>query len=250
MNAAHSDYLIDVILKMSRSRSVEEIVEIVRRAGRRLTGADGATFILKDKNQCCYVDEDAIAPLWKGARFPIENCISGWAMLNKRHTIIKDIYKDPRIPLDAYRPTFVKSLAIVPINIDSPIGAIGNYWASEHEACNEELRVLTFLAEVTAIAIQNVEILNQLENSLARSVDQKKKNTHYMDIVLSELQASQNYRLAISNEIDLLQELIRNQIPQIKQDESYLKKVIYEISLKQLHEMDRLLRDFLEVKTL
>lgn len=161
MNTMQSDYLMDVILKLSRSRSVEGIVDIIRHAGRKLTGADGATFILKDQDKCYYVDEDAVGPLWKGKKFPLEDCISGWAMLNKSHTVIKDIYKDPRIPIDAYRPTFVKSLVMVPINIDSPLGAIGNYWATEHEASEEEVELLSFLAEVTSISLQNVEVLNQ-----------------------------------------------------------------------------------------
>ncbi len=245
-----SDYLMDVILRLSRTRNVESIIEIIRHAGRKLTAADGATFILKDSDKCYYVDEDAIGPLWKGKRFPLEDCISGWAMLNKRHTVIKDIYKDPRIPINAYRPTFVKSLVMVPINIDSSIGAIGNYWASEHEATDEEVELLTFLAEVTSIAIQNVEILDQLESSLSLSRDQKKTNDEYMTIVATELRASKNYRLAISNEIDRLSSLIKGQIQDIKQHEGHLKKIIYEISLKQLNEMDGLLRDFLQVKRL
>ena len=35
-------------------------------------------------NHCYYADEDAISPLWKGQRFPMSACISGWAMLNRQ----------------------------------------------------------------------------------------------------------------------------------------------------------------------
>lgn len=250
MGTMQSDYLMDVILKLSRSRSVEGIVDIVRHAARKLTGADGATFILKDQDKCYYVDEDAIGPLWKGKRFPLEDCISGWTMLNKRHTVIRDIYKDPRIPINAYRATFVKSLVMVPINIDSPIGAIGNYWAQEHEATEDEVGILTFLAEVTSVAVQNVEVLDQLENSLSSSKDQKKSNDEYMAIVSYELNSSKNSRLAISNEIDRLSSLIQGKAGEVRQTEGQLKKVIYEISLKQLNEMDLLLREFLQTKKL
>ncbi len=44
---------------------------VVRHAARELTGADGATFVLRDADKCFYADEDAIAPLWKGQRFPM-----------------------------------------------------------------------------------------------------------------------------------------------------------------------------------
>jgi hypothetical protein len=52
---------------------------------------------------------------------------SGWAILNKKAVAIEDIYLDDRIPQDAYRPTFVKSLVMVPIRATETIGAIGNY---------------------------------------------------------------------------------------------------------------------------
>jgi hypothetical protein len=68
-----------VVQDLSRARSVESIVDIVRQAARALAGLDGATFVLRDDDLCHYVDEDAIAPLWKGKRFPVSACISGWA---------------------------------------------------------------------------------------------------------------------------------------------------------------------------
>ncbi len=52
-------------------------------------------------------------------------CISGWSMLHRSRRSSWDIYADARIPADAYRPTFVKSLVMVPIRTESPIGAIG-----------------------------------------------------------------------------------------------------------------------------
>ncbi|MEG3990512.1 GAF domain-containing protein, partial [Microcoleus sp. S28C3] len=107
--------LLVVVQELSLARSLEDVMAIVRVAARQLTGADGATFVLRDKDQCFYADEDAIAPLWKGLRFPMSICISGWTMLNRQPTVIPDIYEDARIPHAAYQPTFVKSLAMVPI---------------------------------------------------------------------------------------------------------------------------------------
>ena len=49
------------------------------------------------------------APLWKGSRFPIQTCISGWAMLNGKAAVIPDIYRDQRIPHSLYRRTFVSA---------------------------------------------------------------------------------------------------------------------------------------------
>lgn len=157
--------LAGVIQRLSLARTVPEVQEIVRTAARRLTGADGATFVLRDGECCYYADEDAISPLWKGQRFPLEACISGWAMLNRRPAMIADIYEDDRIPHEAYRPTFVKSLAMVPIRQLDPIGAIGNYWASRHEPTAQEMALLQALADSTAVAMENVRVHEELEQA-------------------------------------------------------------------------------------
>lgn len=160
MNSA--EYLIQVIQELSLARTLEGVIDITRRAARALTSADGASFVLRDNDMCHYVDEDAIGPLWKGNRFPMKICISGWAMLHSESVVIPDIYKDVRIPIDAYRPTFVKSLLMVPIRKSGPIGAIGNYWAREHKATEEEIRLLEALANCTSVALENVQLIHKL----------------------------------------------------------------------------------------
>lgn len=155
--------LIAVVQQLSLARDLESVVGIVRTAARELTGADGATFILREADQCFYADEDAIAPLWKGRRFPMTTCISGWTMIHRREAVIEDIYADPRVPHDMYRPTFVKSLAMVPIRAIDPIGAIGNYWATRHLPTADEINLLQALADTTAVALENVKIYSELE---------------------------------------------------------------------------------------
>ncbi|MBL8957875.1 MAG: GAF domain-containing protein [Myxococcaceae bacterium] len=161
--ASASEHLVEVVQELSLARSLERVMQIVRTAARQLTGADGATFVLRDGPHCFYADEDAISPLWKGSRFPLGACISGWAMLNRQHAVIPDIYKDPRIPHDAYRPTFVKSLVMVPIRKSAPIGSIGTYWAHERVMPPEQLKLLQALADSTSIAMENVELVSNLE---------------------------------------------------------------------------------------
>src|SRR5581483_9662786 len=120
------------------------------------------TFVLRDDDKCYYVDEDAIEPLWKGQRFPLEQCISGWAMLNRQHVVIEDIYADERIPHEAYRPTFVKSLVMVPIRTLDPLGSIGIYWATRHRATEQQIGLARALADSTAIALENVRRTERL----------------------------------------------------------------------------------------
>ncbi|WP_271411153.1 GGDEF domain-containing protein [Pseudomonas sp. Q1-7] len=155
--------LVRAIQELSLARDLDRIAEIVRSAARELVGADGATFVLRDGDRCFYKDEDAISPLWKGLRFPMETCISGWAMLNREPAVIDDIYVDPRIPHDAYRPTFVKSLVMVPIRSLAPVGAIGTYWATPRLASAREVGLLQALADSTSVAMENVRLYDELE---------------------------------------------------------------------------------------
>lgn len=174
MNRDPARVLTEAVEKLSMATSLARVTEVVAEAARELTGADGATFVLKDGEKCYYVDENAISPLWKGKRFPLEACISGWSMLRRELVVIPDIYRDSRIPVDAYQPTFVKSLCMVPIRVESPIGAIGNYWASVHVPSEAEMKLLQVLANSSAVALENLTLKEAI---------QKKSSEHeaYLD---------------------------------------------------------------------
>jgi putative nucleotidyltransferase with HDIG domain len=137
--------------------------------------------VLRDGDFCFYADEDAISPLWKGQRFPMGTCISGWAMKNRLPVAIEDIYSDRRIPHDTYRPTFVKSLAMVPIRTLDPVGAIGNYWAESHQPTKDELELLQALADTTAVAIENVRVYEELDSARLETLRRLAPAAEYRD---------------------------------------------------------------------
>ena len=147
------DRLSEAITKLASARDLERVTAVVRDYARDLTDADGVTFVLRQGDHCFYADENAIAPLWKGKRFPFQSCISGWVMSNRRSVVIEDVFKDPRIPHAYYRPTFVKSMAMVPVRYTDPIAAIGAYWGQPHTATDRELGILTVLADASALAL-------------------------------------------------------------------------------------------------
>jgi signal transduction histidine kinase len=182
-------HLVTVVQRLSQARTLDAITAIVRRAARELTEAEGATFVLRDQNLCFYADEDAISPLWKGQRFPMSACISGWSMLNRQSVIVEDIYADARIPHDAYRPTFVKSLVLTPIRTMEPIGAIGVYWASRHKATSEEVSLLQALADSTSVAIEAAGIFANLEKRVAERTEELNRRTAELEVLNRELEA-------------------------------------------------------------
>ncbi|HEY9689831.1 MAG TPA: diguanylate cyclase [Coleofasciculaceae cyanobacterium] len=161
---AHAlERLVIAVQELSLARSLEQIMGIVKEAARAITGADGATFILRDRDCCYYADESAIAPLWKGKRFPLDSCLGGWSMNHREAVTIENVFGDERVPYAAYQPTFVKSLVMVPIRMLNPIGAIGSYWAQRHQPTDREVKLLQALADTTAVAMENVQVHDELE---------------------------------------------------------------------------------------
>jgi GAF domain-containing protein len=145
---------------LAAAQTLAEVGEIVRVEARRLTGAQGATFVLREQDRCFYADEDAIAPLWKGQRFPITACISGWAMLRNETAVVPNVELDERIPLEAYMPTFVRSLVMVPVGSPIPVAAIGAYWSRTHRATRRQIDDLEALAGRATDAIHRIGLDN------------------------------------------------------------------------------------------
>ncbi|BAY38592.1 diguanylate cyclase with GAF sensor [Nostoc sp. NIES-2111] len=190
------EHLIEVVQALSLARTLEQIMKIVRKSARELTGADGASFVLRDGDQCYYADEDAISPLWKGQRFPMSICISGHTIRNRQPVVIGDIYEDERIPFAAYQPTFVKSLVMVPIRMCNPIGAIGTYWATSYQPTREKVKLLQALADTTAVAMENVQIYNELEQRVRNRTAALEKEIEAYQKVEAEIR-----RLSLTDEL-------------------------------------------------
>lgn len=161
------DVLMEAVERLAASHDEMSVAAIVRTAARRLTGADGISVVLKKGDRVHYVDEDAVGPLWKGQDFPIDACISGWAIKNRQTVVISDIAGDPRIPLAAYKPTFVKSLAMAPVGLPNPVAAIGAYWAKIRRPTDEEVRALETMARAASVAMENVKLRRELTQALA-----------------------------------------------------------------------------------
>lgn len=161
-----STLLMEAIEQLAGAGGMDDVVAVLRATARRLIGADGIAVILREDEQCWYVEEDAMGPLWKGHKFPLASCISGWAMVHKETVVIDDIREDARIPQELYRDTFVRGLLMVPVRSADPIGAIGAYWSDPYRATQEKIDIVERLARATATAMENVRLIAALSKAL------------------------------------------------------------------------------------
>ena len=153
-----TDILIETIQELSRVPRLAEIEALVPSAARRMTGADGANLIMVDAESVDYVAEDSIAPLLKDRRLPLDGSIAGWAIRERTPAVVDDVHADERVDHETYASTFVTSLAIVPIRVRAPIGAIGCYWSNSHQPDETELSLLHSLADATSVALENLRL--------------------------------------------------------------------------------------------
>ena len=156
----HSDAVRHALLTEARKRFMAAdnkaaVIETVRQTARKVCQSDGITFVLRDGEMCHYVEEDAIGPLWKGQKFPLSACISGWAMLNAKTAVIEDVFADPRIPYDAYLPTFVKSLIMTPVG-DSHVAAMGAYWKEKRNFSDMEIMTVKAYSAIVGRALSDL----------------------------------------------------------------------------------------------
>jgi two-component sensor histidine kinase len=194
--------LAETVERLSSARSIQDVAAAITSSARRMAGADGATFALREGDECHYLAEDAIGPLWKGLRFSAAGCISCWAMRHGEAVVIPDVLEDERIPSDDYQRTFVRSLVMTPVRHPEPIAAIGVYWAETRTPSPEEIAGLAAVARAAAVALENVAMIASLEHSvkrrdeIIREMDHRVKN----NFAVMQAMAQQTMRASPSPE--------------------------------------------------
>ncbi|MET3709520.1 PAS domain S-box-containing protein [Sphingomonas trueperi] len=157
--------ILDASERLVAAHSLEAVIDVLRDTARAAVGAEGIAVAVKVGGRCCYISEDAVAPLWQGQSFPIEECVSGWAIRERQTVAIRDVRLDDRVPQNAYAQTFVRSLIMVPIGRPEPVAALGAYWSVPQDHSAETVARLEGLARLATIAIENARLAQERERA-------------------------------------------------------------------------------------
>ena len=69
-------------------------------------------------------------------------------MIHGKQACISNVFVDERIPQEAYKRTFVKSLVMTPMASSDAKGAMGVYWAKNYDLPESTRAELTELARM------------------------------------------------------------------------------------------------------
>ncbi len=147
---------------LTSSLDVREILSIIMQQ---------ISFLLQPKNWSLLLVDDVKGDLYfeivvgdnadkiKNLRLKMGEGIAGWVAENGKPVLVSDVYKDPRFSPKADRASNFKTKSIVCVPVVSRDRAIGvielvNY-CDDKEFTEDDLRILSILADYTAIALEN-----------------------------------------------------------------------------------------------
>ena len=80
--------------------------------------------------------------------------------LARRAILIPDVFVEPRVPHAAYRPTFVRSMAMYPIGLIEPVMAVGTYWSTARIIDTGTDTMLATLARFAGVTLGRIACAN------------------------------------------------------------------------------------------
>jgi signal transduction histidine kinase len=153
---AESQRLQQVTAALLRKLTLDDVLKIVRVEARHLTGAEGGTiFLLDDETWLSEAsDDDELDPLTK--RVSVTGSLTGESVLSGKPVLVND-YATPQV--EARTPSArTESLLAVPLKVEGvAIGAL-NVANKPGGFTDDDVRVLGYLADVGAIAIESARL--------------------------------------------------------------------------------------------
>jgi signal transduction histidine kinase len=174
LKAGHDAGLQEFAQRVLEATGEEAIHSATVRFTARLLGADLAALFISDpkSGDLRLVSGVGWAPGIVGTATvaPSTESFAGYAYLHKSDMQVEDFAKERRFGIPASLSEHgVRSGIVVPLGVrQEPVGVLAAYYRAPHRFSEEENRVLTAVAQETALALEKARVYAELQENLAR----------------------------------------------------------------------------------
>jgi sigma-B regulation protein RsbU (phosphoserine phosphatase) len=166
--------LIDIMKKINSSINIKELLNIIIDSAKTLLKADGASFLIYDKKTDELVFDMVLSDkgeIIQGKRLKIGEGIAGHVAKTRDPKIINDVNKSDKFSntMDAISGYNTKSICAVPVIMQDDLFGVFEVVNSSKEKGFEDndIEMLQYLSDASAIAINKHELLNSLKNRVS-----------------------------------------------------------------------------------
>jgi diguanylate cyclase len=130
----------------------------------RLTSADAAVVEIPDGDELVYRAVAGTAEAHLGMRLPAATAISGLAVRTGQILVCVDSETDERVDREACRRVGARSMVVVPLRNDAQTAGVLKVYSARPAAYgDDQVRVLTLLADMIGSALARAALLERLE---------------------------------------------------------------------------------------
>jgi signal transduction histidine kinase/DNA-binding response OmpR family regulator len=169
---------------MGRTQDLQEVLENTLQTALQLTGMGRALVLLLDDDHSSIFPIEEALQFW---RLDAEQGTGARALADRRPVVVGDAPQDPQIPAELH-PLGVESWIVLPlVSGAQPKGLL--YVLNDHptEFSQDQVDILSILASQTAVAIDNTQLLVQLQQACERLQELDQLKDEFISLVSHEL---------------------------------------------------------------
>jgi GAF domain-containing protein len=157
---------------VTSSLDLEQILATVMEETVLMLGTEAGSLLLLDEESNELVFEAAVGPRSekaKSLRVPLGRGIAGWVVREGQRLLVPDVGKDPRFypDIDGGTGFVTRSLLAVPLKVKGKvIGVIEAVNKTEGYFSQEDVALLSAMAQPAAIAIENAQLYKDLQDRM------------------------------------------------------------------------------------
>jgi len=161
--------------EMFSSLSIENIAKIISEDANKVINAEICTFLLKDQSSGYFIPVYAKGvrqEFIEKMRFKSGESISGWVAANNEILIKNDVEGDAWFREQNKGEYFVKTLLSIPLSVKGEVIGVLNLSnkKSEQPFTDEEVAFLKGLTIEASIALQNINLYEQVQDNYLRTI--------------------------------------------------------------------------------